>query len=172
VTAPAHGEADPGAATDAQSGQAQRPTVLIAADHAGVATKAELSRFVEELGFTVRDLGPHDTTPCDYPGFAHALARAVVAGEGAWGILICGSGIGMSIAANRIAGARAALAHDAYTARMARNHNDANILVLGARVLGPDLLRDCIREFARSPFTPGDDGRHARRVAAIEPDPS
>lgn len=143
--------------------------VAIAADHAGVATKADLSAYLASLGFEVVDLGPHDTTPCDYPEYAHTLARYVVDGSAGWGVLICGSGIGMSIAANKVNGARAALAHDAYTARMARNHNDANILVLGARVLGPDILRDCIREFAAAPFTPGDDGRHRRRVEKIEP---
>lgn len=146
----------------------ERVIVLIAADHAGVAVKAELVAFLASLGLEARDLGPHDTTPCDYPDFAHELARAVVAGQGRWGILICGSGIGMSIAANKIPGARAALCHDGYTARMARQHNDANVLVLGARVLGPEILRECIREFAANSFTPGDDGRHQRRVSKLE----
>lgn len=142
--------------------------VAIAADHAGVTTKSDLTKYLASLNLEVIDLGPHDTTPCDYPEFAHTLARYVVEGNAAWGVLICGSGIGMSIAANKVSGARAALVHDAYTARMARNHNDANILVLGARVLGPDILRDCIREFSAAPFTPGDDGRHQRRVEKIE----
>lgn len=145
--------------------------VSIAADHAGVAVKAELVAYLESLGLETVDLGPHDTSAVDYPDFAHTLARHVVAGNSEWGVLICGSGIGMSIAANKVSGARAALVHDAYTARMARQHNDANILVLGARVLGPDLLRECVRVFATAGFTPGDDGRHARRVRKLDPPP-
>lgn len=145
-----------------------RLRVLIAADHAGVDVKRELTSYLQDLGLVVVDLGPHDKTSVDYPDYARLLATAVVEGEGAWGVLICGSGIGMSIAANRVAGARAALVHDEYTARMAREHNDANVVVLGARVLGPDILRACLRTFATTAFTPGDDGRHARRVAGIE----
>lgn len=143
--------------------------VYIASDHAGVAVKAELCAFVSSLGFDPVDLGPNDTKSVDYPDFAHKLANEVVANPGTWGILICGSGIGMSIAANKVNGARAALVHEAYTAKMARQHNDANIVVIGARVLGPEIIRECIAAFAREPFTPGDDGRHARRVARLEP---
>ena len=142
--------------------------VLIASDHAGVDTKSELSAHLASLGFDVVDLGPESRESVDYPAFAQRLARAVVMGEGAWGVLICGSGIGMSIAANKVPGARAALVHEAYTARMAREHNDANIVVLGARVLGPAMMRECLEAFARTPFDPGDDGRHARRVAQLE----
>lgn len=145
-------------------------TVLITSDHAGVREKAELGAWLATLGYDVRDLGPHDTTSIDYPGQAHRLADEVVASEGgAWGVLICGSGIGMSIAANRVSGARAALCHSAYTARMAREHNDANIIVVGARVLAMQMMKECIGVFAQTSFTPGDDGRHARRVTAIEP---
>lgn len=143
-------------------------TVLIAADHAGVDVKRDLGAFLASLGYDVRDLGPHDTTSVDYPDYAHRLAERVASGDGAWGVLICGSGIGMSIAANKVPGARAALVHEAYTARMAREHNDANIVVLGARVLGPELMRECLRVFARTAFTPGDDGRHRRRVDKLE----
>lgn len=142
--------------------------VLIASDHAGVEIKTELSAFLESLGLEVEDLGPHDTTSVDYPNYAHRLAQAVVQSDDAWGVLICGSGIGMSIAANKVPGARAALVHEDYTARMAREHNDANIVVLGARVLGPEIMKACLRAFAQTPFDPGDDGRHARRVAKIE----
>lgn len=142
--------------------------VYIASDHAGVDVKADLRAYAEELGYSVVDLGPESTTSVDYPDFAHRLATKVVETDGAWGILVCGSGIGMSIAANKVKGARAALVHDAYTAEMARNHNDANIVVVGSRVLGPELLRQCVRVFAASEFTPGNDGRHARRVSKIE----
>lgn len=142
--------------------------VYIASDHAGLTEKAELGAYVAALGYSVRDLGPHSADPVDYPEFARALAERVVAEPGSWGILICGSGIGMSIAANKVPGARAALVHEAYTARMARNHNDANIVVVGARVLGPEIMKECIRVFASSDFTPGDDDRHARRVGQLE----
>lgn len=142
--------------------------VLIASDHAGVDTKAELASFLQAQGFDVVDFGPQSKESVDYPDFAHRLANAVVKGEGAWGVLICGSGIGMSIAANKVSGARAALVHEAYTARMAREHNDANIIVLGARVIGPEIMKECLLSFARTPFDPGNDGRHARRVAQLE----
>lgn len=142
--------------------------VLIASDHAGVQTKAELVTFLASLGLQVEDLGPHDTTSVDYPEYAHRLARAVVERDDAWGVLICGSGIGMSIAANKVPGARAALVHEAYTAQMAREHNDANIVVLGARVIGPEIMKACLRAFAQTPFDGGDDGRHARRVSKLE----
>lgn len=148
---------------------ASSPRVAIASDHAGVAVKAELVQFLASIGLTPVDLGPASTESVDYPGFAHLLARHVVAGESDWGILICGTGIGMSIAANKVPGARAALCMEPFSAGMARNHNDANILVLGARVTGPELLRAIIRAFAEAPFTPGDDGRHLRRVRNIEP---
>jgi len=142
--------------------------VYIASDHAGVQTKSELCAFLESLGLHVEDLGPHDTTSVDYPEFAHLLARTVVDDANAWGVLICGSGIGMSIAANKVPGARAALVHEAYTAQMAREHNNANIIVLGARVIGPEIMKSCLRAFAQTPFDGGSDGRHARRVAKLE----
>lgn len=148
---------------------ASRGQVAIASDHAGVAVKRELIEFLASLGFAPVDLGPESTESVDYPGFAHSLAHYVVEGRASWGILICGTGIGMSIAANKVAGARAALCMEPFSASMARQHNDANILVVGARVTGPELMRAVIRSFADSAFTPGDDGRHLRRVRAIEP---
>lgn len=144
-------------------------TVLIASDHAGVDVKADVGKFLGSLGFAVRDLGPTSRQSVDYPQFAHLLARSVVAGEGDWGILVCGSGIGMSIAANKVVGARAALANDPYSARMAREHNDANVLVFGARVIGTEMIKEVVKAFASADFTPGDDGRHKRRVDKIEP---
>ena len=142
--------------------------VLLASDHAGVDTKAWLADVVRSLGYEAVDLGPTERTSVDYPDFARTLANAVVNDGDCWGILICGSGIGMSIAANKVRGARAALVHNGYTARMAREHNDANILVLGARVIGPEIMKACVSAFAQTPFTPGDDGRHQRRVGKIE----
>lgn len=142
--------------------------VMIASDHAGVDVRADLKRHLESRGLDVVDLGPESYDSVDYPDFAHDLARRVVDGEADWGVLVCGSGIGMSIAANKVPGARAALVHEAYTARMAREHNDANIVVLGSRVLGPEIMKACLDAFASAAFTPGDDGRHARRVQKIE----
>lgn len=143
-------------------------TVFIASDHAGVDVKQWLGAYVASLGYEVNDLGPHETTSVDYPDFAHALAHRVVASPGSWGVLICGSGIGMSIAANKVSGCRAALCAEPYSAAMAREHNDANVIVLGARVLGPELLKACVKQFANTAFTPGDDGRHLRRVEKLE----
>jgi ribose 5-phosphate isomerase B len=148
--------------------RAAATTVRIASDHAGVDVKQWLGAYVASLGFDVRDLGPHETTSVDYPDFAHKLAEEVVASPGSWGILICGSGIGMSIAANKVPGCRAALCAEPYSATMAREHNDANVLVLGARVLGPEMLKACVHAFASTAFTPGDDGRHQRRVEKLE----
>lgn len=143
--------------------------VLIASDHAGVDVKSDVAGFLRSLGHEVIDLGPSSTVSVDYPEFARSLGEAVVRGEGDWGILVCGSGIGMSIAANKIVGVRAALANDPYSARMAREHNDANVLVFGARVIGPEMIKEVVRAFAAGRFTPGDDGRHLRRVQKIEP---
>ncbi|MCB9507131.1 MAG: ribose 5-phosphate isomerase B [Myxococcales bacterium] len=145
--------------------------VLIASDHAGVDTKADVAALLRSLGHEVVDLGPASRDAVDYPQFAHLLGHAVVDGQGDWGVLVCGSGVGMSIAANKVAGVRAALANDPYSARMAREHNDANVLVFGARVIGPEMIKEVVRSFAAGAFTPGDDGRHRRRVDAIEPRP-
>ena len=142
--------------------------VLIASDHAGVDVKSDVGAFLRSLGHEVSDLGPETTSSVDYPDFAHRLGNAVVQGEGDWGVLVCGSGIGMSIAANKVSGVRAALANDPYSARMAREHNDANVLVFGARVIGPEMIKEVVRAFAEGTFTPGDDGRHRRRVDKIE----
>lgn len=142
--------------------------VLIASDHAGVAVKADVAAFLRAAGHEVSDLGPETSTSVDYPEFAHRLGHAVVAGEGDWGILVCGTGIGMSIAANKVPGVRAALANDSFSARMAREHNDANVLVFGARVIGPEMIKEVVGAFAAGDFTPGDDGRHRRRVDKIE----
>ena len=139
--------------------------IAIASDHAGVALKAELSRQLQRRGLEVEDLGPRDTTSVDYPDYAHLLARAVADGRIERGILICGSGIGMSMAANRHPGVRAALCHDAYTAEMARRHNDANVLCIGERTIGAGVAAQVVRIFVDTPF---EGGRHQRRVAKIE----
>jgi ribose 5-phosphate isomerase B len=123
---------------------------------------------VEELraaGFDVRDLGPADTTSVDYPDYAEAVARGVAAGEAEQGVLLCGTGIGMSIAANKVDGIRAALVHDVTTATMARQHNNANVLVLGGAILGDRLIRDIVRTWIHSRF---EGGRHQKRIDKIE----
>ncbi|HYL33224.1 MAG TPA: ribose 5-phosphate isomerase B [Stellaceae bacterium] len=141
-------------------------TVAIAADHGGFDLKTVLLPELQVLGFDVLDLGTDNHQSVDYPDFADAVARAVEDGRARWGLLICGTGIGMSMAANRHRAVRAALVHDGLTARLARQHNDANVLVLGGRILGPELARDCVKIFFATPF---EGGRHARRVAKFSP---
>lgn len=141
-----------------------RETIAVAADHAGVSLKSELASELNSLGFDVLDLGTNGPESVDYPDYANALAEAMQAGKAKRGVLMCGSGIGVSIAANRHPGIRAALCHDAVTARLARLHNDANVLVLGARTTGLEVAKDCLRIFLNTPF---EGGRHARRVAKL-----
>jgi ribose 5-phosphate isomerase B len=139
-------------------------TVAVAADHGGYELKRVLLPELRALGHEVLDLGTHDGQSVDYPDFADALAAALQAARAQSGVLICGTGIGMSIAVNRHRDIRAALCHDALTARLARQHNDANVLVLGGRLLGPEQARDCLRTFFTTAF---EGGRHARRVAKL-----
>lgn len=139
-------------------------TVAVAADHGGVDLKTLLVAELGALGCAVLDLGTTGREPVDYPDLAHALARAIAEGRARRGILVCGSGIGMSIAANRHAAIRAALCHDGLTARLARQHNDANVLVLGGRLIGPETAKDCLTIFLSTAF---EGGRHLRRVAKL-----
>ena len=139
--------------------------IAIAADHAGYPLKELLKTELEARGFTVRDLGTHTEESVDYPDFGKVVGEAVAGGDAARGVIICGTGIGISIAANRIAGVRAALCHDATTARLAREHNDANVLAMGARLLGPEVAMDCLRAFLDTDFQGGE--RHERRVGKL-----
>jgi ribose 5-phosphate isomerase B len=139
--------------------------IVIASDHAGVALKAELIEIIREEARDVRDLGPADTQSVDYPDYAHRVAEAVSSGEAEMGVLVCGTGIGMSLSANRHPGIRAALCHDAFTAEMARRHNDANILCMGARVIGGGVAAQMTKIFLATNF---EGGRHQRRVDRIE----
>ena len=141
--------------------------VVVAADHAGVAMKADLIDWVEGRGVDVRDLGPADTKSVDYPDFAARVARQVGTDRVESGILICGSGIGMSIAANKVDGVRAAVVTNPVQARLARRHNNANVLCIGARLTGRDMARECVATFLDTSFEAGDDGRHRRRVRRI-----
>jgi ribose 5-phosphate isomerase B len=136
-------------------------TIVLASDHAGIELKAALKADLVERGFEPLDLGAHDTASVDYPDMADAVAAAMRAGKASRGVLICGTGIGIGIAANRHRHLRAALCHDGTTARLARQHNDANVLVLGARTTGIETARDCLTAFLATSFA---GGRHARRV--------
>jgi ribose 5-phosphate isomerase B len=134
-------------------------------DHAGVALKRQLVEALRRLGDEVEDLGCVDETSVDYPDFGAAVGRAVAASGGAArGLLVCGTGIGISIAANKVRGVRAALVHDTFTAQAARAHNDANVIALGARVTGPGVAEAALRVFRDTPF---EGGRHAGRVGKI-----
>ncbi len=137
----------------------------IATDHAGYALKEFTKNYVRELGHEIIDLGPDNADRVDYPDFAKKCAEAVVADEGSFGILICGTGIGISISANKVAGIRAGLCHDAYTAMATRAHNDANILCFGERVVGKGVIESMIDAFCSTEF---EGGRHSGRVAKIE----
>jgi len=137
----------------------------IATDHAGYALKAFVKDVVLDLGHKVIDLGPDSADRVDYPDFAKKCANAVLEDEGSFGILICGTGIGISISANKVSGIRAALCHDTYTAKLTRQHNDANILCFGERVVGKGVIEEMIAVFASTEF---EGGRHAGRVAKIE----
>lgn len=137
------------------------PRVALAADHAGFALKHRLLAWLAEHGYQPVDLGTGDEDSVDYPDYADAVARAVVDGAADRGVLMCGSGIGMSIAANRHKGIRAALVGDVEAARLARQHNDANVLVLGGRRIRPEDAVACLEAFLETAF---DGGRHQRRV--------
>jgi ribose 5-phosphate isomerase B len=139
-------------------------TIAIAADHGGFDLKSLLILELRALGYDVLDLGTMNRDSVDYPDFAAMLAGAIGDGRAARGVLVCGTGIGMSIAANRHRGIRAALVHDVTSARLARQHNDANVLVLGGRVIGPEVAKDCAKTFFTTEF---EGGRHARRVAKM-----
>jgi ribose 5-phosphate isomerase B len=139
-------------------------TVAIAADHAGFDLKEVLKAELTALGYETLDLGTGGPQSVDYPDFAAALARALAEGRANRGVLVCGTGIGISIAANRHRNVRAALCHDGLGARLARAHNDANVLALGARLIGVEVAKDCLRVFLSTPF---EGGRHAGRVAKL-----
>jgi ribose 5-phosphate isomerase B len=136
-------------------------SVVIACDHGAVTMKEALLAHCQERGLQVVDLGTHGTESVDYPDMAAGLANALAEGRGDVGILLCGSGIGISIAANRFPFIRAALVHDAYGARMARQHNDANVICLGGRTTGLDIAREALDIFLDTGF---EGGRHQRRV--------
>lgn len=136
-------------------------TIAIAGDHGGLGLKQELTAFLKDAGHDVLDLGTNTTDSVDYPEFGFAVAEAIRDGRAGRGVLVCGSGIGISIAANRFTEIRAALIHDVTGARLCREHNDANVICFGGRMLGPDLATDCLQTFLNTDF---EGGRHQRRV--------
>lgn len=141
-----------------------RQIIAIGSDHAGFALKTGLVGELQALGYDVFDLGPVSEASVDYPDYAYAVASAVTDGRAASGVLVCGTGIGMSIAANRHPGIRAALCTDGLMARYSREHNDANTLVLGSRIIGSEVAFDCLRQFLATPFS---GGRHIGRVTKL-----
>lgn len=137
----------------------------IATDHAAFCIKEDVKKMLEALGNEVIDLGPDNDERVDYPDFAHKLCEAVLNDTESQGVLICGTGIGMSLSANKHIGIRAALCHDAYTAQMAREHNDANVLCFGQRVVGLGTIESICTSWCNNSF---EGGRHADRVGKIE----
>ncbi len=139
--------------------------IAVGSDHAGLNLKGAVVKALGERGYEVLDLGTDSAESVDYPDFAHAVAAKVVSGDAPLGVLICGSGIGMSLSANRHPGVRAVVCSDTFSARMARMHNDANVLCMGERVVGEGLALDILDAFLGASF---EGGRHARRVGKIE----
>lgn len=138
--------------------------IALASDHAGYELKQQIAEMLTGRGYEIVDLGTGGPDSVDYPDFGHRMAEAITSGEAERGIIVCGTGIGISIAANRHPGVRAAVCHDALTARLARQHNDANVLALGARIIGDEVAKDCVDVFLSTAF---EGGRHQRRVEKL-----
>jgi len=142
----------------------QKPRIALGADHAGFRAKETIKQFLSEQGYPLDDLGTRSEDSVDYPDFARGVAEKVARGEARFGILVCGTGIGMAMTANKVPGIRAATAHNAATARLAREHNDANVLTLGGRVVDDPTALEIVRAFLAAEFA---GGRHQRRVDKI-----
>lgn len=141
-------------------------TIALASDHAAVGLKAELAAWLREQGHSVTDLGPDSPDSVDYPDYGFKLADHVAGGEAEFGVALCGSGIGISIAVNRNPACRCALVSDHLSASLSRQHNNANVIAMGARLIGIDTAKDCLATFLATPF---EGGRHERRVAKLTP---
>ena len=139
-------------------------TIAVASDHAGFDLKEILKRDLQDAGYAVLDLGTNSTASVDYPDFGKAMAEAIASGRAAKGVLVCGTGIGISIAANRNPKVRAALAHDVTSARLSREHNDANVVAFGQRLIGAETAREALKAFLNTEWA---GGRHAGRVAKL-----
>ena len=140
--------------------------VAIGSDHGGFEYKGKIIDFLNKNGYEVKDFGTYSNESCDYPEYAHQVAKAVVSGGFDRGILICGTGIGMSIAANKVKGIRAALCSDTFSAHATREHNDSNVLCLGARAIGDELALDIVKVWLETDFSNGE--RHLRRINMLE----
>ncbi len=145
---------------------AQSLTISLGSDHAGLPLKRALLAHLKSLGHTVTDRGTLTEDSCDYPLYAQAVAADVTAGRSRFGVLVCSTGVGISIAANKVAGIRAALVHNVEMSGLARQHNDANVICFGGRYVSPELAAACLDAFLAAGF---EGGRHARRVGQIEP---
>ena len=139
--------------------------LVMGSDHAGFELKRILNEYLQQSGHLVLDVGTYGPEPVDYPDYAEAVGLTILRGEAERGILICGSGVGVSVAANKIAGIRAGICHDCYSAHQGVEHDDINILVLGSRIIGPELAKDLCRIFLNARFT-GEE-RHRRRLAKM-----
>lgn len=139
--------------------------IAIGCDHAGLELKNEVIKYLEEIGVSYEDVGTYTKDSCDYPVFAEKVARAVQTGKAEKGILVCGTGLGMSYAANKVRGIRAACLSDSASARLARQHNDANVLCFGQNIVGKAVALDLVKIFLETEF---EGGRHSRRVALID----
>ncbi len=144
-------------------------TILLASDHAAIELKAALADWLRAEGHEVRDLGPETADRVDYPDYGYKLATAVAADDAAVGIALCGSGIGISIAVNRVAGCRCALVNEPLSAALAREHNDANVIAMGERLTGIDMAKACVSAFLATPFG---GGRHGPRVEKLSNPPA
>jgi RpiB/LacA/LacB family sugar-phosphate isomerase len=140
--------------------------ITIGSDHAGFELKKLLIEYLQKNGHQLKDVGTHNTQPVDYPDFAEAVSLSVLRGESERGILICGSGVGASVAANKIPGIRAGLCHDTYSAHQGVEHDNTNLLVLGSRIIGPELAKDLCTAYINARFT-GEE-RHVRRLGKIQ----
>jgi RpiB/LacA/LacB family sugar-phosphate isomerase len=140
--------------------------IAVGADHAGFHLKQEIAAYLPELGHEVIDLGTTSTDPVDYPDFAEAVAKAVIENRADRGVMICGSGVGASVSVNKLPGARGVVCHDTYSAHQGVEHDDMNVLVLGARIIGIELARELVRTFLAAKFT--HEERHVRRLGKIK----
>lgn len=141
--------------------------ISVVSDHAGFTLKEEIKLFLESEGYNVIDCGTYTKESCDYPDYANTAARTILEGKAERGIFICGTGIGISIAANRHKGIRAALCSDIYSARLSRQHNDANVLAIGANIVALPLAKEMIQEWLKEEF---EGGRHQRRICKLDLD--
>src|SRR6266702_6819896 len=140
--------------------------IAVGADHAGFALKQDLATYLRELGHQVLDVGTHSTAPVDYPDYAEAVGNAVLDGRAERAVLVCGSGVGASVAANKLMGIRAGMCHDTYSAHQGVEHDNVNVLVLGSRVVGVKLAEDLVKAFLGAKFS--QEERHVRRLGKIK----